>query len=166
MIRPGTDQLVAVAGSILDRADYGFLITPSHDGPDARLVKHLMVDDGFVLWFGTSAYSRKAQRIGDGVPAAYAVEDKAEYAYVTLKGVAAVVSDIGERRRRWQDGLTTFFPDGPGSDDFTLIRLEPYRIELMSFAAKVHPPPLGLVPAVIIRDGDRWVETNAERHEQ
>ncbi len=160
-----SQELLTVTREILERVEYGFIITPSSDGPDARLVKHLEIADDFTIWIGTSAYSRKARQIGAGVAASYAVESKPDFAYVTLKGQAVVVSDVGERTAHWRDGLATFFPGGPVSDEFTLIRLVPRRIELMSFGAKVYPDPVGLVPAALERDGDGWTTVGAERHD-
>ena len=158
------EELLAVSRAILDSVDYGFLITAAPDGPDARLVKHLAVDEDFGVWFGTSAHSRKTRQIGSGTAASFAVEDRPNFAYVTLKGHASVVSDLSARRERWQEGLAMFFPGGPESDEFTLIHLLTHRIELMSFAAKVYPDPLGLVPALLARTENGWVRGEAERH--
>ena len=47
-------------------------------------------------------------------------------------------------------------PDGPEGDDFVLIRLVPRRIELMSFADRIHPEPYGLKEAVLERRDDGW----------
>jgi general stress protein 26 len=157
------DQLLEVTRATLERVDYGFLVTSAPDGPDARLVKHLDVDDDFGVWFGTSARSRKARQVATGKAASFAVEDRPNFAYVTLKGRATVVVDLQHRRDHWQEGLAMFFPDGPESDEFTLIHLATHRIELMSFAAKIHPEPLGLVPAALDRTEDGWVLTEAER---
>ena len=157
-------ELLTIVEATLERVDYGFLITAAPDGPDARLVKHLDVDEGLGVWFGTSARSRKARQIGDGAMATFAAEDRTNYAYVTLKGQARVVADVRQRREHWQDGLAMFFPDGPASDEFTLISLDTHRIELMSFAAKVHPEPLGLVPAALDRTPTGWASVEPERH--
>ena len=158
------DPLLDITRNTLERIDYGFLVTPATDGPDARLVKHLEVDDDFGVWFGTSAHSRKARQIATGSPASFAVEDRPNFAYVALKGRAAVVPDLSARREHWQEGLGMFFPNGPESEDFTLIRLATDRIEIMSFAAKVHPEPFGLVPAVLDRSATGWALRDAERY--
>jgi general stress protein 26 len=156
-------DLVELVERTLRRVPYGFLITPSPDGPDARVVQHEVADD-FVLWIGTSVHSRKAHQIGTaGIAATYAVEDREEFAYVAMKGAAALITDVAERRDHWRDGFATFFPAGAEGDDFALVRFEPQRVEVMNFAAGVHPDPFGLVPAVLVHDEDGWASGDAPR---
>ncbi len=158
-------ELIALATELLRTNPYGFLVTDGTGGPHARLVQHLAVEDDLTIWVGTSPRSRKAQEIGSGGRAAFAVEDRSAFAYVSLTGPARVVADEDERAARWVAGLETFFPEGPQGDDFVLIALRPERVELMDFAAGVHPDPYGLVPAVLVRDGTGWRSAAAERDE-
>jgi general stress protein 26 len=163
VVTRGATELVSIARTVLEDSDYGFLITSSSTGPDARLVKHLSVSAEFDVWIGTSAYSRKARQAAHRVPASFAVESRRHYAYVVLKGAVDLVTDVAERVARWQDSLAMFFPGGPESDEFALLRCTTARVELMSFGHKVHPAPLGLVPAVLERSDSGWTEVSGER---
>lgn len=141
---------------LLRNNPYGFLTTV-HDGrPCSRLVQHLSVEDDATLWIGTSPVSRKAGQLAANPEVLYAVEDRGDLAYVVVYGAARLVDDLDERRRLWDPGAIAFFPDGPEGDDFVLIRLVPRRIELMSFADRIHPEPYGLKEAVLERRDDGW----------
>jgi hypothetical protein len=81
---------------------------------------------------------------------------------------AEVVTAAAVLEARWVPEFLTFFPDGPLGGDFALLRLVPWRIELMSFAATIHPEPYGLLPAALARD-DRsvtWQVVPADRMER
>ena len=166
MAEEDADELVGTALELLRGNPYGFLTTVAGGVPHTRLVQHLAVDDDATVWVGTSPRSRKAAEVAAGGQVSYAVEDRAAFAYVTAVGTAAVVRDEEERAARWQDGLEAFFPGGPRGDDFVLLRLSPARLELMSFAHRIHPDPYGLVPAVLVRSGNGWVTAPAQRSDR
>ncbi len=160
---PSAAHLVDLASRYLDANPYGFLVTHgSGGGPHARLVQHL-ASDADRIWIGTSPRSRKAIDVAGSPQVAYAVEDRAAFAYVTFHGAASVVDDLGVRAQRWAEGLEAFFPGGPRGTDFVLLSVLVDRIEIMDFAEGVHPDPYGLVPAVVERAGASWVLTQAER---
>lgn len=141
--------LVEVARQVLTSWPYGVLGTAVGDRPKARLVQHLCVDDDLSVWIGTSPRSRKVATLEVAPAATYTVEDRDRFAYVTLSGSASVVRDAASAAAHWTEDLRPFFPAGPQGDDFVLVRLKPETVELMSFADGVHPPPYGLVPAVL-----------------
>jgi general stress protein 26 len=149
-------ELVALAESIVGASPYGVLITNGGSDPHARVVQHLSVGPDCEIWIGTSPRSRKAAEVAAVGRAVYLVEDRPSFAYVSLEGRAEVVADDHERQARWHDGLRTFFPGGPLGDDFVLLHLVPSRLELMSFAHRIHPPPYGLAAATAERGPDGW----------
>jgi general stress protein 26 len=153
--------LYAVARRILGSHRTGFLTTVN-SGPRTRLVEHRLDDAG--IWIATSPRSRKYADIRVDSRVSYAVENRDAGAYVTLYGTAEVVDDLAVRRAQWSERARPYFPHGPEGDDFVLIRLEPVRLELWSLADSVIPEPHGLVPAVLVRSGDQWNVTAAERH--
>jgi general stress protein 26 len=139
--------LFDVALELLRTNPYGFLTTVDGGQPHTRLVQHVSVDADGTVWIGTSPASRKAAEVSRHRKVSYAVEDRAAFAYVCLHADAELVEDVTERVARWQDGLESFFPDGPAGNDFVLIRLCPHTVELMDFSRRIHPDPYGLVPA-------------------
>ena len=78
---------------------YGFLTTVGSSGPHARLVQHLRVDEDAAIWIGTSPRSRKVSDVLTDPAVAYAVEDRAAFAYASVQGVAQVVDDPDLRRQ-------------------------------------------------------------------
>ncbi len=152
-------ELVEVALELLRTNPYGFLTTVDDGRPHTRLVQHVGVDDDGTVWIGTSPASRKAAEVSRGPHVSYAVEDRAAFAYVCLQADAEVVDDVAERVARWEEGLKSFFPDGPAGNDFVLIRLTPHMVELMDFSRRIHPDPYGLVPAAAEHRDGSWSTT-------
>ena len=56
----------------------------------------------------------------------------ASSSYVTVMGRASVVADAAEKERRWKASWAPFYPSGPRSSDFALIRVMPTRLEIVS----------------------------------
>jgi general stress protein 26 len=158
------DQLLAVVDDVLASNPYGFLVSDPATG-HTRLVRHQWEGVGCELWIGTSPRSRKVADVRSSGRVSYAVEDRTRFAYVALYADAEIVADGAVLEARWTPELLTFFPDGARGGDFVLLRLVPWRIELMSFAASIHPEPYGLLPAALTR-GDRageWQVVPADR---
>lgn len=130
---------------------YGFFTTTTSEGPPcARLIQPLQIDDDATVWFVTSPTTRKAQQIAAGdAGAAYAVEERACFAYVCVRGRATLECDAELAGRLWDPGLNAFFPDGPSGRDVVVVRLRAQFVEFMSFSAAVHPEPFGLRAEVI-----------------
>lgn len=153
-----SDHALAVARAMLRRTKYGFLISRSLDGGcSARLVQPIVdEDEPFVLWFGTSPALRKVREIEADPRATVAVGHEREGANLVLYGTARVERDVTVRRRRWIGTWRLFFPDGPASDGYVVIRFEAERMELMSFGRNVVPEPFGLRPLTLVRRAGRW----------
>ncbi len=157
-------RMLAIVDELLASNPYGFLVSHGSGG-HTRLVHHLGESGGSEVWIGTSPRSRKAADVRAVPGVTYAVEDRNRFAYVALYADAEVVEDAATLEARWVPDLEAFFPEGPLGGDFVLLRLAPWRIELMSFADAVHPEPYGLLPAALTRaDGSRpWQAVQADR---
>lgn len=147
-------ELLTVALAIFRSHPYGFLATTGRPGPTVRLVQHLRVDDDATIWIGTSPRTRKVLEITASPRVTYAVEDRAKFAYASLSARAELVDDVAKREELWDPGLQAFFPEGPGGDDFVVVRLVPLDLEVMSFVDGVHPDPYGLEAARTMLDDD------------
>jgi general stress protein 26 len=158
------DRHLGIASKIINNQNYCTLITSAgEDSPNARVVQPLPPEADLTHWFGTSPRSRKVQDILQHPDITVLYFAAHGMSYVTLQGRAQLIDDIEERKTRWAEGWRMFFPDGPEGDDYILIRFEPVRLELMSFEYDVTPPPFGLLPAVLIRQGNEWVMNEAFR---
>lgn len=159
-VEPVAVALEAAYASLRD-SPYGFFVTVEQDRPSARLVQHLRVDPDCGIWFLTSPDSRKALQVQRNGSACYAVEDRDNFAYVSVAGTACLVDEVETRRALWEEGLRAFFPGGPESDGVVAVRIEAERLELMSFAAGVHPEPYGLTARVLHRRDEGWAMTTS-----
>ncbi len=155
------EHALAVSRAMLNDAKYCFLITHGGDGwCSARLVEPIVdEDDAFTLWFGTSPSLRKVREIEADPRVTIAVGSDRKHANVVLYGTARIERDEVVRRRRWIGTWRLFFPRGPTSEDYVVIRFDAERIELMSFARNVVPEPFGLRPVVLHKGQDGWVIT-------
>ena len=153
------DHALDVVRAMLKRTTYCFLITNSDSPwPSARLVQPIVEEtDEFVLYFGTDPGLRKVREIEADPHVTVAVEGKRENANLILYGTATLERDLSTRRRRWLGPWRMFFPGGPTSDGYIVIRFTAERIELMNFSRDVVAEPFGLRPLALDRDeAGRW----------
>jgi general stress protein 26 len=145
--------IIDAARETISAAAFCFLITIGQDGiPNARLMQPFSPDAELLVMLGASSNSRKVQELKNDSRAALAYQYLEENAYVTMHGRVMLISDLKLRQQYWRDSWLDFFPGGPESDDYLLIRFEPDRIEIMNFTRQIHPPPFGLAAAVIKRE--------------
>jgi general stress protein 26 len=71
-------------------------------------------------------------------------------------GTVAIVEHVEQWRRYWRDDWHTFWPEGPSARDYVLLRFACERVEVLSLAAGITPPPYGLRAAVVVRRDGRW----------
>jgi general stress protein 26 len=148
--------ILEAAVETIKLSGFCFLITNGETGlPNARLMQPFPLEDGPLVWFGASALSRKVQDLKNDSRAVLAYQNLEENAYVTLTGNTELVDSLETRRQYWMENWFDFFPGGPESDDYILIRFQPERIEVMNFTRRIHPPPFGLAAAVIERSPGR-----------
>lgn len=152
-----------IAKGTIEGAEYCFLITQTESGwAHARLMHPFKPEQDLTIWFGASPRSRKVREIGRNNQVTVTYENPREHAYVTLLGHAQVESDIDVRRKYWREEWARFWPAGPVSDDYVLIKFVPSRIELMNLIRKVAPGPR-TQPAVLVRAGEAWVVAGDEQ---
>ena len=152
------EYLIEVVRDTIKAVEYSFLITLSESGQaNARLVQHLQLEESMALWFVTSASSRKVREIRNQSYVTVTFQDDREQAYVTVLGSASVETDSDEKQKRWREDWIVFFPAGPQSDYYVLLKFIPSRIEVMNFARHVASEPLSeLRLAVLTKVGRTW----------
>ena len=124
---------MAAARDVIEKAVYCTFITIGEDGqPQARIVDPTVPDAGFTIWIGTNPLTRKMSQIRRDARVTLSCFHGASSSYVTLMGRAALVADVAEKERRWKASWAPFYPNGPRSGDFALIRLTPTRLEIVS----------------------------------
>lgn len=151
------ERSLRIARETLRRTEFCFFITRGAAGEaNARVLQPSAPRNDFTIWFGTSPGSRKVAELkrDDRVTLTYESPGKG---FVSLTGRASVHSELALRRRWWRDTWYAFFPDGPETDDFAVVKFEPSRIEVLHFPARLTPAPFGLKPAILVRDGQGWL---------
>lgn len=155
---PLIPELVLRAGLDIARgAEFTFLITSgTGDVPSARLMQPFPPSDEFTVWLGTSPASRKAAELRANPAATLAYQAADGTGYVSVRGVASLVTDVEARAAHWREDWQAFFPGGPTGDDYVLVQVVAHELEVVDFARGVTPPPYGLKSATIVRDGADW----------
>jgi len=108
------------------------LATRSQDGPRVRIVHPTW--DGETLWFATGTGTPKTREIAADpqVDVQFQVAPP-DFVHVLVRGRARSVSDTAEKKRLWDVidyDLSAFWPGGPTDPNYTLIRIDPERVEL------------------------------------
>jgi general stress protein 26 len=90
--------------------------------------------EGETLWFATVTGSPKARQLAanPAVDIQYQVSAP-DFVHVLVRGRASIVPDAAEKKRVWDVidyDLSQFWPGGPTDPNYTLVRVEPSRVEL------------------------------------
>lgn len=158
------EHCMRVARRTASRTKYGFLITTAQDGaPSARLVQPIVEADDFEFFIGTHPQSRKVAEIRVYPAVTLAFNKSDEDASLVVYGTATVHQEVDVKEEYWKSTWRLFFPEGPQSDDYVVIRVRAERMELLSFQRNVIPEPFGLRPMVLERTAEGWHVDEAQR---
>jgi general stress protein 26 len=157
--RAGAAEALRAARATMRRKKYCLLATSGPDGVSARVLQPFPPGPGFEVWFGTSAASRKVAEARADPRATVVYEDDAKAACVVLVGRIEVVESLEARRRRFMPTWWAFWPEGPDSADYVLLRFVPESMEVWDATRHITPEPFGLRAArLVLRDG-QWRES-------
>jgi general stress protein 26 len=152
------ERLIEATLAILKAAEYCFLITlAGSEPPQARLMMPFDPEEDLTIWMAASPVSRKVRELQADSRATLSYPLPQDGAYATLLGTATIEDSLELRRRYWRRRFVQFWPGGPESDDYLLIRFVPSRIELMNVAAGIVPEPYGLRAAILLRDDESFL---------
>ncbi len=150
-----------VAHRTIGNTKYCFLISNGSDNfSSARYVEPIVEDDLSTIWIGTNPELRKIKEIQENPNITLAFGDTRERANIVIYGEASVESDITLRKRYWKNEWRLFFPNGPIGDDYILIKVRTFRMEIMSFHRNVIQEPFGLKPISLIYQDNKWNVAN------
>lgn len=123
------------ARAVVQKARYATFITLGEDGqPQARIVDALGPDEDFVVWVATNPATRKVAEIAKDPRVTMSFFDPAGPAYVTVVGVARLVTDLAAKTKRWKSAWAPFYKDEHRGADFVLFAVVPRRLEIVSEA--------------------------------
>jgi general stress protein 26 len=125
------ESLIATAREIMKTARYCALITLDSAGrPDARTMDPFPPDEQMIVWLGTNSKSRKVAEIRRNHRVTLYYFDRDAQAYVTISGLARIVSDPKEKAKHWKDEWKNFYPDRERG--YLLIAVTPEKLEVIS----------------------------------
>jgi general stress protein 26 len=125
------DTLIATAREIMETARYCALITIDSKGrTHARTMDPFPPDKNMLVWFGTNPRSRKVAEIRRNSQVVLYYFDREGPGYVTIRGIARLVSDPKEKARWWKDEWKAFYPDRVKG--YLLIAVTPNELEIVS----------------------------------
>jgi len=111
---------------------HAYLATCDGDQPRVRSVSPI-VEDNMSIWVTTDSASRKAKQIRQNPKICLAfVEQPNGDKAATVIGEAQIIQDMEEKKRVWKLAtfdLSEYFPNGPTSDEFCLLKIITKRIE-------------------------------------
>lgn len=151
-----SDRVLAAALRVMRASRFCVLVTDGADGSSARVVQPFRPGRDLAVHLGTDPGSRKAREIAASGRALLVYERDRDGAGVVARCTAHVLDDPAARRRWFMPAWRAFWPDGPTDRAFTVIRCEPFALEVWDARRGITPPPFGLRSAVLRRDGDGW----------
>ncbi len=121
------------AREIAGQSAWAYLATARGDQPAVRPIHPTW--DGDTVWIAAGTHSPKMRHIQANAKVALFWHLTDALRHLTVTGTAECVTDAAEKRRLWDVfdyDLSAYFPDGPDSPDYALIKVAPTRVECWS----------------------------------
>lgn len=123
--------LESVARAIMTEVRYtGFTTMDSSGYPNTRTMDALPPSEDFEVWLATNPSSRKVKHIRRNASVALYYPQSEKGNYVTLIGKASLINDSTSKAMYWREEWAEFYPT---KQDMILIKVEPIRLEIVSY---------------------------------
>lgn len=110
---------------VVDACETAALVTTGLDGfPQARTMECLRLPMVEEVWFCTDASEQKIKEIQKD-PRVCVYFSRPDKSWATISGTAEVVTDLDLKKKFWRDDWEKYFPAGPSSPGYVLIRIVP-----------------------------------------
>jgi general stress protein 26 len=127
---PERDKLIVAARGLMSTARYCALMTIDSRGrPQVRTMDAFPPDESLVVWLGTNPISRKVREIRKNPRVALYYFDAASEGYVSISGIARIVTDPKEKARHWKEEWKGFYLDR--DKGYVLIEIKPTKLEVV-----------------------------------
>lgn len=154
-------RVVAAARATMQRSSSCIVITSdpraTPSAVSARVLQPDRPDADLVVHLGTAPWSRKALQMRATSEVVLAYSDSRRRAGVTAYCSAEFCTDPAVRARVFRPTWRAFWPDGPGSPDYAVIRCRPHAVEVWDASRGVSPDPFGLACSRVERRGADWI---------
>ncbi len=135
------EQMHAQIIRITNACPTTILITCGLDGyPNARVMEDHNVGEDLIFWLATWAGTDKVAEIRANPKVGLMYWLQAEGKYIRVTADAQIIEDPQVRADHFRDDWYQYWPDGPSSPDYVLIRFEP--VEFVVY----HSGELGYFP--------------------
>jgi general stress protein 26 len=129
------DAVKKAAADLMKGCQACVLVTVGPEGaPRVRPMAMLPTED-LDVWFATGKSSRKMQDVAVNPKVAVYFERKDDYSNVVVTGHAAEVTDEAIKSELWKEEWKAYWPDGPGSKDYAILKVTAQRIDYMDAKA-------------------------------
>jgi general stress protein 26 len=129
------DAVKKAAAELMKGCQACVLVTVGPEGEPRVRPMAMLPTEGPDVWFATSKSSRKMKDVAANPKVAVYFERKDDYSNVVVTGRAEEVTDEETKRKLWKDDWKTYWPDGPGSPDYALLKVTAQRIHYMDSKA-------------------------------
>jgi general stress protein 26 len=147
---PDRAKVLAAAAQLMEKARYCSLITLGPDGhPQSRIVDPFPPEADLTVWIATNPVTRKVEQIKADPRVTLSCFDPSGPGYVTLLARAEVVTDAAEKAKRWKEDWVMFYKDKNRGPDYVLVRVKPFRLELVSLGHDILNDPATWRPVTI-----------------
>ncbi|WP_439409629.1 pyridoxamine 5'-phosphate oxidase family protein [Bradyrhizobium sp. DASA03076] len=115
---------------IIEKAGVCMLTTQFGGGLRARPLEARPDRNAGLIFFVTDIHSPKEDEIASAPDVGIVFIDADEKAYLSITGRAFVLRDVDKTKAVWRKTDEVWWPNGPGSPDVSLLRIEPSTAEL------------------------------------
>lgn len=148
------ERMLDAARDIVAASRFCALVTTGADGaPNVRMMDAFAPDDNMVVWMATNTLSRKVEDLRRSPRVAVYYADPDAPGYVNIRGVARLVDDPDETRKRWKEEWSALYLED--RSNYILIEIRPETVEVVNLrAGVVGEMESWEVPTVVFREGD------------
>lgn len=115
---------------IIKKVGVCMLTTQFAGGLRARPLEARPDREAGLIFFVTDLHSPKEDEIASAPDVGIVFIDPDDKAYLSITGRASVLRDVEKTKAVWRKTDEVWWPDGPGSPDVSLLRIEPSTAEL------------------------------------
>lgn len=115
---------------IIEKVGVCMLTTQFAGGLRARPLEARPHREAGLIFFVTDLHSPKEEEIASAPDVGIVFIDPDDKAYLSITGRASVLRDVEKTKAVWRKTDEVWWPDGPGSPDVSLLRIEPVTAEL------------------------------------
>lgn len=148
--QPSREAIIEAGRQIMVAAADCALVTIGPDGaPQARMMNPFLPEADLSVWMATNRDTRKVAEMRADARVTLVYFDPDDPGYATLVGRVRLVDDAAEKRARWKDAWSSYYPGGPNDPSYLLIEFVPDRLEVVSVKHDIAADPQAWKAAVV-----------------